>query len=75
MARPKKCSSMTMDEMITKQEEAVTKARVKYDEEVKKLKDLHAKKDEEKKKLILEAAKNSTRSMDEILAFLEGKEE
>lgn len=40
MARPKKIRSI--EEEITKQEEAVAKSKEKYDADVKKLKDLYA---------------------------------
>lgn len=68
MARPRK--DISLDEMIAKQEEAVTKAREKYDTEVKKLKDLYAKRDEQKKKALLEAVGKSGKSYEEIMAFL-----
>ena len=48
MARPRK--DISIEEQITKQEEAVAKAKEKYDSEVAKLKDLHMKRDEAKKK-------------------------
>lgn len=68
MARPGKNTSL--DETITKQEEAVTKAREKYDAEVKKLKDLYAKRDEQKKRALLEAVEKSNKSYEEIMVFL-----
>lgn len=68
MARPRK--NISLDETIAKQEEAVTKAREKYDAEVKKLKDLYAKRDEQKKKALLEAVEKSSKSYDEIMGFL-----
>lgn len=68
MARPR--MDISLDEMIAKQEEAVTKAREKYDTEVKKLKDLYAKRDEQKKKALLEAVEKSGKSYEEIMAFL-----
>ena len=45
MARPRK-NNITIDEEIIKQEEQVSKSKAKYDADVKKLKDLYAKKDE-----------------------------
>lgn len=68
MERPGKNTSL--DETITKQEEAVTKARGKYDAEVKKLKDLYAKRDEQKKRALLEAVEKSNKSYEEIMVFL-----
>ena len=53
MARPKK--PVSIDDEIAKQEETVAKLREKYDENVRKLKDLYAKRDEEKKKALLNA--------------------
>ena len=49
MARPRK-NNITIDEEIIKQEEQVSKSKAKYDADVKKLKDLYAKKDEMKKR-------------------------
>lgn len=54
MARPRK-NNITIDEEIIKQEEQVSKSKAKYDADVKKLKDLYAKKDEMKKRELLEA--------------------
>lgn len=68
MARPRKNSSL--EETITKQEETVAKARERYDSEVKKLKDLYSKRDEQKKKALLEAVEKSNRAYEEIMAFL-----
>lgn len=53
MARPRKDGNTTIEDQITKQEDAVAKAKAKYDAEVVKLKDLYAKKDEIKKKELL----------------------
>ena len=68
MARPRKVVSI--DEAIAKQEEVVAKLRERYDANVKKLKDLYEKKDEEKKKALLKAVENSKRSYEEVMAFL-----
>ena len=72
MARPKK--TVTLDEEISKQEEVVARSKAKYDADVKKLKDLHAKRDERKKKALLEAVGKSSRSYEEIMAFLTAEE-
>lgn len=69
MARPRK-QNRTLEEIITEQEEVVRKSREKYDRDVQKLKDLYAKRDEEKKKALLEAVNKSARSYEEIMAFL-----
>lgn len=73
MARPRKDSSM--EEQIAKQEEAVAKAKEKYDSEVSKLKDLYAKRDEIKRKELLKAVENSRKSYDEIMQFLTSVDE
>lgn len=70
MARPRK--ETNIDDEIRSQEEAVTKAKQKYDTEVARLKDLHAKRDEIKKKALLKAVENSERSYEEIMEFLSG---
>lgn len=54
---------------------AVTKAKEKYDSEVAKLKDLHAKRDEARKKKLLKAIENSGRTYDEIMDFIRSGDE
>ncbi len=68
MARPRK--DIPIEEQIAKQEEAVEKAKEKYDSEVEKLKDLHIKRDEAKKKELIKAIGNSKKSYDEIMVFI-----
>ena len=72
MARPRK-NNITIDEEIIKQEERVSKSKAKYDADVKKLKDLYAKKDEMKKKELLAAVEKSSKTYEEILRFLQGE--
>lgn len=72
MARPRK-NNITIDEEIIKQEEQVSKSKAKYDADVKKLKDLYAKKDEMKKKELLAAVGKSGKTYEEILRFLQGE--
>ena len=72
MARPRK-NNITIDEEIIKQEEQVSKSKAKYDADVKKLKDLYAKKDEMKKRELLEAVEKSSKTFEEILRFLQGE--
>lgn len=67
MTRPKK--PISIDDEIAKQEEVVAKLREKYDDNVKKLKDMYAKRDEEKKKALLDAVGKSKRSYEEIMTF------
>ena len=73
MARPKKITSI--EEEIAKQEEAVEKSKVKYDAEVRKLKDMYAKRDEARRKALLDAIEKSNRSYEEILSFVTGRQE
>ena len=73
MARPRK--DISIEEQITKQEEAVAKSKEKYDSEVAKLKDLHMKRDEAKKKELIKAIENSKKSYDEIMAFITSGDE
>ena len=71
MARPRK-NNITIDEEIIKQEEQVSKSKAKYDADVKKLKDHYAKKDEMKKRELLEAVEKSSKTFEEIMGFLKG---
>lgn len=71
--RPKRKTS-SLQEEILKQEEAVAKAKEKYDIEVKKLKSLYAKQDEIKKKELFDAVEKSSKTYDEIMAFLKAEE-
>ena len=71
MARPRK-NNITIDEEIIKQEEQVSKSKAKYDADVKKLKDLYAKKDEMKKRELLEAVEKSSKTFEEIMGCLKG---
>lgn len=57
-----------------KQEEAVSRSKAKYDADVKKLKDLYKKRDEAKRKTILQAIEKSERTYDEIMEFLTADE-
>ena len=73
MARPKKNTSM--EEEIVKQEEAVEKSKEKYDAEVKKLKDMYAKREEARRKALLDAVEKSGKSYEEIMAFVTARQE
>lgn len=73
MARPRK-NNLSIDEEIVKQEEQVAKSKEKYDADVKKLKDLYAKRDEIKRKELLEAVEKSSRTYEEIMKFLKTEE-
>lgn len=72
MARPRK--DISIDELIAKQEEAVSKSKAKYDTDVGKLKELYAKKDEIRRKEILKAIETSDKTFEEIMAFLQEEE-
>ena len=58
------------EEQIKKQKETVLKVKEKYDSEMMKLKDLYAKRNEEKKKELIKAVENSTKTYEEIMAFI-----
>lgn len=73
MARTRK-NQISIEEEIEKQEEQVAKSKAKYDTDVRRLKDLYAKKDEIKKKELLEAVEKSSKSYDEIMLFLKTEE-
>lgn len=73
MGRPRK-NHVSIDETIRAQEDAVAKAKSKYDAEVGKLKDLLAKRDEMKKKELLEAVEKSDKTYEEIMQFLKTEE-
>ena len=61
MARPRKMISL--EEQIKKQEETVLKVKEKYDSEMMKLKDLYAKRNEEKKKSCSKPLKTAQKHM------------
>ena len=72
MARPRK--NVSIQDVIIKQEEVVAKAKEKYETEINKLKELYAKRDEEKKEELFEAVEKSGKSYEEIMAYLRGEE-
>lgn len=72
MARPRK--NISIQDAIMKQEEVVAKAKEKYETEINKLKELYAKRDEEKKEELFEAVEKSGKSYEEIMAYLRGEE-
>lgn len=63
--------SIPIEERIAAQEQEVLKAKKKFEEESDKLKDLYRKRDEERKKELLEAVARSSRSFEEIIAFVQ----
>ena len=66
--------SITLDEKIEKAQEAVEKAKARYDAAVKDLRDLLEQKDAQRKQELLKAVENSPRSFDEIMTFLKAEE-
>lgn len=70
MARPRK--TVSIDDAIREQEEAVTKAKMKYEAESDKLKDLLTKRNETRRKILLDAIEKSSHTYEEILTFLQG---
>lgn len=63
--------SIPIEERIAAQEQEVLKAKNKFEEESDKLKDLYRKRDEGRKKELLEAVAKSSRSYEEIMAFIQ----
>jgi hypothetical protein len=68
MPRPKK--QIAIEELIQKQVETVEKAKEKYDTDSAKLEELYAQRDESQKEHLLNAVEKSSKSYDEIIAFL-----
>ena len=65
--------AVPIDEQINRQEAVVLAMKKKYDASVEKLAKLVDKKKELESKEILELLKSTTRSFDEIKAFLKGE--
>lgn len=63
--------SIPIEERIAAQEQEVLKVKKKFEEESDKLKDLYRKRDEGRKKELLEAVARSSRSYEEIMAFIQ----
>ena len=68
MARAK--TMISIDEKIAKAQDAVERAKNKYDSAVAELKKVMEKKEEIKRAELIEAITKSNKSYDEILAFL-----
>ncbi len=67
--------SIPIDEKIARQKETVAKAKDKYESALDALKILMNKKRDMEGKELLNAFVNSKKSLDEILAFMSGKNE
>lgn len=70
MANRKPRTRISIDEKIEKQKEVVSKAKDKYDAAVAELEKLMAKRDEIKKKELLEVITASNMSYDEIIKMI-----
>ena len=71
MARTRKTSIEALEEKIEKAEKDVITAKKKYDEATANLKQLLDKRDALRKEELIAAVTKSSRSYEEILAFLE----
>jgi len=67
--------SISIDEKIAKQKEVVSQAKDKYDSSLNELNLLMKKKQELQGKELLNAFVNSSRGLDEILAFMSENED
>lgn len=67
--------SISIDEKIARQKQVVFKDKDKYDADVAELDRLEKKRDEIRKKELLDAITNSNRSFDEIMEFLKNDPE
>ena len=74
MARTRKTSKEALEEKIEKAEKDVITAKKKYDEATANLKHLLDKRDALRKEELIAAVTKSSRSYEEILAFLEADE-
>lgn len=67
--------SISLEEKIEKQKDLVAKTKAKYDVALDELKILMKKKQEMEGKELLDAFVNSDKSLEEILAFMNGNNE
>lgn len=67
--------SISIEEKIARQQQLVFKDKDKYDADVADLDRLEKKRDEMRKKELLDAISNSNRSFDEIMEFLKNDPE
>lgn len=65
--------SISIEDKINQQKEAVSKAKDRYDAAVAELEKLMKKRDEIRNKELLDAFASSDKSYDEIMEFLSGK--
>lgn len=67
--------SISIEEKIKRQKDVVLRAKDKYDAALEELKNLMKKKQEMEGKELLNAFVNSDKSLEEILAFMNGNSE
>ena len=67
--------SIPIEEKIEIQKEQVSKTKDRYEAELAKLEKLMRKRDELRSKELMDAFTNSERSFEEVMRFLDGKEE
>ena len=66
--------TITIDEKIEKAQAEVIKAKEKYEAAINELKELQERKKEIQSKELMEAFQESSRSYDEIMAFLKSEQ-
>ena len=66
--------SVPIEEKIESQKEVVSKAKDRYENEVDKLEKLMQKRDELRRKELMESFARSERSFEEVMRFLSGNE-
>lgn len=66
---------ITIEEKIEKQKEVVSKAKDKYEAALGELEKLMSKRDEIRRKELMEAFMKSDRTYDEIMGFLAGEKD
>ena len=67
-------SKESLEQKIEKIEKAISKNREQYDRLTAELEELHKKQKAEKNEELLKAIEGSSRSYEEILSFIQGKE-
>ena len=73
MARARKTrSSVTLDSKITAAQEKVVRAKARYEKAVKALEALMEKREESRRRELMEAVRKSDHTYEEILCFIRG---
>ena len=73
MARGRKASALSLDEKISKQKAALEKSKAKYEADKVSLTELIKLRNELRKDELMDAVIKSDKSYEEILAFVQGK--